>query len=74
MTFSKVKDNVYLINIDPLYWRFGSKEGQKTLDYTDLGFVDECGGEMIEIHSMIDGKRITRIWFEKDVIYFEVEN
>jgi hypothetical protein len=73
MTFRKFEDNVYSINIDPMYWRFGSKEGQTKLDYSDLGFVDKCGGEMIEINDIIEGKKITRIWAENNIIFFQVE-
>ena len=51
----------YTVEGDLAYWRFGGKEGQKGLNYEDLGFVDPSGGPFIQVGMEINGKTIKRI-------------
>ncbi len=74
-SFEKVSDNIYTIKGDLKYWRYGGREGQAELDFSDLGFVDPSGGPFIEIGMKIDGRRVKKISVvANDDIYFEVEN
>lgn len=71
--FESVNDNTFTITGDLKYWRYGGKEGQERIDFTDLGFVDPSGGPFIQVGMKIEGRVITRIRAEDDNIYFEVE-
>ncbi len=71
--FEKVSENVYTIVGDLKYWRYGGREGQPEMDFTDLGFVDPSGGPFIELGMRIDGRKIVNISAKEDNIYFEVE-
>jgi len=73
--FELVGENTYTIVGDLKYWRFGGKEGQEQMDFSDLGFVDPSGGPFIAVGMSIEGRKITRIRSEvNDSIFFEVES
>ncbi len=73
-TFNKVSDNIYTIVGDLKYWRYGGREGQEQMDFSDLGFVDPSGGPFISVGSISDGRKVTKISVvANDDIYFEVE-
>ncbi len=73
-SFEKVGENTYTINGDLKYWRYGGREGQPQMDYSDLGFVDPSGGPFIAVGGTIEGRKITKISVvANDDIYFEVE-
>lgn len=77
--FVKVNENTYEIVGELKYWRYGGKEGQETMDFSDLGMVDPSGGPYIEVGMPLGGKEIKRIYVEgQDLdepnrILFEVE-
>ncbi len=72
-SFAPVDENTYTIKGDLKYWRFGGKEGQSQMDFSDLGFVDPSGGPFIGVGMKIEGRKITRIRaVGDDTIYFEV--
>lgn len=72
--FVKTSDNIYTIVGDLQYWRYGGREGQDQMDFSDLGFVDPSGGPFIELGMKIEGRKIRRISVvANDDIYFEVE-
>ena len=77
-TFEKVCDNAYTIVGDLKYWRFGGREGQQQIDFTDLGFVDPSGGPFIGVGMVIEGRKIIRISVDGDLdntpsVLFQVE-
>ena len=72
-SFEKVSDNTYTIVGALEYWRYGGREGQEQMDFTDLGFVDPSGGPFIELGMKIEGRKIRRISAEGEKILFEVE-
>lgn len=71
--FEPVTENTYTIVGALEYWRYGGREGQSEMDFTDLGFVDPSGGPFIELGMSIEGRKINRIRTEGDMILFEVE-
>ena len=72
-SFEKVADNTYTIVGELKYWRYGGREGQSGIDFTDLGFVDPSGGPFIQIGTKIEGRVINRIRAEGEQLFFEVE-
>lgn len=73
-SFNKVSENIYTIVGDLKYWRYGGREGQAQMDFSDLGFVDPSGGPFIEVGMSIEGRKIKKISVvANDDIYFEVE-
>ncbi len=77
-SFEKVNDNIYTIVGDLKYWRYGGREGQSEMDFSNLGFVDPSGGPFIAVGSTIEGRKVIRIGVEGDLdtpsrIVFEVE-
>lgn len=72
-SFKPVSDNTYTIVGALEYWRYGGREGQERMDFTDLGFVDPSGGPFIELGMKIEGRKIQRIRTEGEKILFEVE-
>ena len=72
-SFSQVSENTYTIVGDLKYWRYGGREGQEQMDFTDLGFVDPSGGPFIQLGMSIEGRKIQRIRAEGEKILFEVE-
>lgn len=76
--FELVSEGVYTIVGDLKYWRFGGREGQSGIDFTNLGFVDPSGGPFIQIGMVIESRKIRRIRADGDLngmpkILFEVE-
>jgi hypothetical protein len=71
--FVKVDENLYEIVGDLKYWRYGGQEGQNTINYGDLGFVDPSGGPFISKGYMIEGRKVIRIAVSGEKIFFEVE-
>ena len=72
-SFSQVNENTYTIVGALKYWRYGGREGQEQMDFTDLGFVDPSGGPFIELGMKIEGRKIIRISAKGEHIFFEVE-
>ncbi len=73
-SFNKVSENIYTIVGNLKYWRYGGREGQEQMDFSDLGFVDPSGGPFIELGMSIEGRKIKKISVvANDDIYFEVE-
>jgi hypothetical protein len=72
-SFEPVNENTYTIVGDLKYWRYGGREGQEQMDFTDLGFVDPSGGPFIELGMRIEGREVNRIRSQGDQIYFEVK-
>lgn len=73
-SFEKVSEGIYTIVGDLKYWRYGGREGQERMDFSDLGFVDPSGGPFIELGMKIEGRKINKISVTADdKIYFEVE-
>jgi hypothetical protein len=72
-SFEKVAENTYKIVGELSYWRFGGKEGQNQMDFTDLGFVDPSGGPFISPGYVIEGRKVIRISSKDEDIFFEVE-
>lgn len=72
-TFEKVADNTYTIKGALEYWRYGGQEGQDSIDYDNLGFVDPSGGPFIGIGYMIEGRKVIRIRSRDDQLLFEVD-
>lgn len=70
--FIQIDANTFSIEGDLHYWRYGGKEGQEQMDFTDLGFVDPSGGPFISIGYNIEGRPVKRIRALGDTIYFEV--
>lgn len=72
--FEKVSENIYTIVGNLKYWRYGGREGQEQMDFSDLGFVDPSGGPFIELGMSIEGRKIKKISVvANNDIYFEVE-
>lgn len=71
--FEPVSENTYAICGDLKYWRCGGKEGQDTIDQTDLGFVDPSGGPFIAPGYEIEGRKVVRISANNSTFLFEVE-
>jgi hypothetical protein len=57
------------------YLRFGGIEGEETINYNNLGFVDPSGGPFIAVGTMLPDvhKVVARIYLDKSNICFEVE-
>jgi hypothetical protein len=72
-TFEKIDDNTYTIVGDLKYWRYGGKEGQEQMDFSDLGFVDPSGGPFVSIGYQIEGRKVNRIRALGEQLFFEVE-
>ena len=77
--FEKVSDStrpeqlIYTIVGDLKDWRFIMREGQRQMDYNDLGSVDPLGGPLIEIGTLIEGCPVTRIRANTKIL-FEVKS
>ena len=55
------------------HWRYGGRDGQERLDFSDLGFVDPSGGPFISVGGEIEGRKIVRIMADPEGILFKVE-
>jgi len=76
--FEKIDDNTYTIVGDLRYWRYGGREGQIDIDFTDLGFVDPSGGPFVGVGSKIEGRTVVKISVQGNLdsptgIIFKVE-
>ena len=76
--FEKIGDNTYTIVGNLKYWRYGGREGQEQMDFTDLGYVDPSGGPFIGLGFQIEGRVVKKISIagdldQPDIILFEVE-
>jgi len=71
--FVEVDQDSFTIEGDLKYWRYGGKEGQESVDFNDLGFVDPSGGPFIALGMTINGRKIRRISALGERIFFEVE-
>ena len=74
--WEKLNDNEYrfvMTGKSLEYGRVGGKEGQDTIDESDLGFVDPSGGPFISIGYMINGRPVKRIIARDGEIFFEVK-
>jgi len=71
--FEKVEENLYTIVGDLKYWRYGGNDGEESINYSNLGFVDPSGGPFISRGYMIEGRKVVRIAAVAEKIYFEVE-
>jgi hypothetical protein len=72
-TFEKVDENTYTIVGELSYWRYGGREGQPEMDFSDLGFVDPSGGPFISVGYVIEGRKVNRIRAVGEQLFFEVE-
>ena len=72
-TFQKVDENTYTIVGALDYWRYGGQEGQESIDYGNLGFVDPSGGPFIGRGYLIEGRKVVKISIADEKIYFRVE-
>ncbi len=71
--YKQLDGNTYTIVGELSYWRYGGKEGQTEMDFSDLGFVDPSGGPFISVGGTIEGRKISRIRAEGEQLFFEVE-
>lgn len=71
--FEKVADDLYTIEGELDYWRFGGKEGTEGIDRNDLGFADPSGGPFLSAGYEINGKKVSRIYLANEKIHLEVE-
>lgn len=72
-----INDTTYKFVMDDkvMKWcRFGGREGQDSVDTSNLGMFDPSGGPYISIGMEIDGKPITRIYSEADTMYVECKD
>jgi hypothetical protein len=72
-SYEKIDENTYTIVGELNYWRYGGREGQNEMDFSDLGFVDPSGGPFIAVGSTIEGRKINRIRAVGEQLFFEVE-
>lgn len=70
--FIRIDENTWTIEGDLSYWRFGCREGQDSVDWTNLGFVDPSGGPFISVGMKLDGRPIRTIRVDGEKILFEV--
>lgn len=54
------------------YCRYGGKEGQESIDPSDLGMFDPSGGPYIGLDTKVDGKRIVKIVYTDKGFVVEV--
>jgi len=76
-TWIKVSENIYEFTIDgdSMKWcRYGGKEGNESVDTSNLGMFDPSGGPYVCLGMEIDGKPITRIYSEVDKMYVECKD
>ncbi len=72
--FEKINENTYIIVGDLKYWRYGGQEGEETVNYNNLGFVDPSGGPFISPGYLIENRKVVKISMVEDKIHFEVES
>ena len=75
----KLTENLYRFVANLKHCRYGGRDGQKWIDFDDLGYIDPYGGPFIPVGAMIDGRTIVRISMEgiyvdnPDGVIFEVK-
>ncbi len=72
-SFEKINENTYTIVGKLDYWRYGGQEGQESIDYNNLGFVDPSGGPFIAPGYLIENRKVARISLVNSALLFEVE-
>jgi hypothetical protein len=55
------------------HMRMGGKEGVEVVNTLDLGMIDPSGGPYIDLSTLIDNKKITKISVYSEVIMLETE-
>lgn len=68
-TFVRLNENEYAIKGELKYWRFGGREGQQRVDFTNLGYVDPSGGPFISIGMKIEDREIINISADGNLDY-----
>jgi hypothetical protein len=63
----------FILEGDLTHFRFGGKEGQDGLDQLDLGMIDPSGGPYVELGTLVDNKKISKISIYSEVIMLETE-
>tara|TARA_R110000772_G_scaffold6667_1_gene23280 strand:+ start:175 stop:447 length:273 start_codon:yes stop_codon:yes gene_type:complete len=63
----------FILEGDLTHCRFGGKEGVEGLNNLDLGMIDPSGGPYIDLSTLIDNKKITKISVYSEVIMLETE-
>jgi hypothetical protein len=53
--------------------RMGGKEGVEVVNRLDLGMIDPSGGPYIDLSTLLDNKKITKISVYSEVIMLETE-
>lgn len=81
--FGRIAENRFQFVMDDLkYCRYGGKEGQDEMDFSDLGFFDPSGGPFVECGGTIfpdetnDGSGpwvVKSIFCENQEIFVEVD-
>ena len=71
--FEQLDHNTYTIVGALSHWRYGGREGQEQMDFTDLGFVDPAGGPFIGLGYIIQDRPVRHISVQDNMIIFTVE-
>ena len=72
-SFEKINDNTYTIVGNLKYWRYGGQDGEDSIDYGNLGFVDPSGGPFISPGYLIENRKVVKISMAGEQLHFEVE-
>lgn len=75
--FVKVGENRYRFEMDEAemqYMRMGGREGQESIDKSNLGFFDPPGGPFIAIGSAVDNRTVKRIESTDEGVFVEVSD
>jgi hypothetical protein len=72
-SFEKIDNHTYTIVGELTHWRYGGRDGQERMDFSDLGFVDPSGGPFVSVGDTIEGRTIVRIMADPEGILFKVE-
>ena len=63
----------FLLEGELTHCRMGGKEGAEGIDQLDLGMIDPSGGPYIDLGTLIDNKKITKISVYSEVIMLETD-
>jgi len=63
----------FILEGDLSYFRYGGKQYQDKMDLLDLGFVDPSGGPFVDLDTLINNKKVTKISVYSEVIMLETE-
>jgi len=72
-SLEKINDNTYTIVGNLKYWRYGGQDGEDSIDYGNLGFVDPSGGPFISPGYLIENRKVVKISMAGEQLHFEVE-